>query len=512
MSLVQRAACAALIAWGCDLQAQGTFMKSYLSDTTIYAPTIARTTDGGYVMAGIHDAPTFDKSRCVLKVDSTGVLEWSRYYGTASPFDVIEVVPLASGDLLALTTTPVGAQDRDLVALRLDAAGDTVWTRAFDHPSAVTGRNAVELANGDLVLVSYTTRDLYLTRMTGMGSVIWSHGYSAGGIGGQADPRADVILTSDSCILACGAVPANAPAGTNGFVVKTDMNGDLIWAKFIGGSATDMFRSVVETADGGYLLMGYYTISYGYPMIVRMEVDGDVLWRKRFTGADQSRGLILERCTDGNYVVGGDVQSLADGYRALLFKISDAGELIWSNAYGSEMHFMDACMVDDGMVMAAANYSSDVPYPTLGLFAGDTVGASNCTTTPLPLYASDILLTESSVVNTISGLTSSYYPVPVSDLSMTELTDCISTGTGQPATIDGISVHPNPADERCFIHNPSHRPISALEIVDVNGRTVARHGRDVLAPIDVSALGPGIYLFRVFMDDASVICERVIVE
>ena len=41
------------------------------------------------------------------------------------------------------------------------------------------------------------------------------------------------------------------------WIVKTDSSGNVEWDKTMGGSVTDYLSSIIQTADGGYLLGGF---------------------------------------------------------------------------------------------------------------------------------------------------------------------------------------------------------------------------------------------------------------
>ena len=47
------------------------------------------------------------------------------------------------------------------------------------------------------------------------------------------------------------------------WIVKTDSSGNVEWDKTIGGSVTDYLSSIIQTADGGYLLSGLSSSGIG---------------------------------------------------------------------------------------------------------------------------------------------------------------------------------------------------------------------------------------------------------
>src|SRR6185369_9335737 len=65
------------------------------------------------------------------------------------------------------------------------------------------------------------------------------------------------------------------------YLVKTDTNGSLQWQKYFGGLSDDMGRSVRQTSDGGYLIVGQ-TASIGSGgtdvYLIKTDSNGDVQW------------------------------------------------------------------------------------------------------------------------------------------------------------------------------------------------------------------------------------------
>ncbi len=82
--------------------------------------------------------------------------------------------------------------------------------------------------------------------------------------------------------------------GQDAYLVRTDRNGNLMWAKTYGGSGNDEFGHVVVTSDGGFLASGT-TRSYRQPQggmfLVKADANGVVTW-SREVGFGTSGGEI----------------------------------------------------------------------------------------------------------------------------------------------------------------------------------------------------------------------------
>ena len=64
------------------------------------------------------------------------------------------------------------------------------------------------------------------------------------------------------------------------YLIKTNANGDSLWAKTYGGTGDDAGYSVEQTLDDGYIISGRTNSSDVY--LVKTNANGDSLWAKTF--------------------------------------------------------------------------------------------------------------------------------------------------------------------------------------------------------------------------------------
>ncbi|MES2851231.1 MAG: hypothetical protein V4685_19435, partial [Bacteroidota bacterium] len=140
-----------------------------------------------------------------------------------------------------------------------------------------------------------------------------------GGNGG--DYGLDLLAEADGSIVAVGkSYSTNGDVSghhgdstqADGWVVKLDNAGNILWQKSIGGTSNDEFTTILATADGGYLCVGN---SYSADMDVPAN------------------------------------NGLADAW---LVKLSQTGDIEWSRNYGNNLinTFVSASVMDDGNIAA----------------------------------------------------------------------------------------------------------------------------------------------------------------
>ena len=133
-------------------------------------------------------------------------------------------------------------------------------------------------------------------------------------IGGDGrDYINSVAETSDGGIIAGGyfrsesidlgnGVTLTNNGGYDGMIIKYDANGNVQWAKVIGGDDYDYIYSVASTRDGGYIAGGYFygnidlgngvtlnkngSTTYSDGMIIKYDSDGNAQWAKGIGGSD----------------------------------------------------------------------------------------------------------------------------------------------------------------------------------------------------------------------------------
>ena len=73
------------------------------------------------------------------------------------------------------------------------------------------------------------------------------------------------------------------------FLIKLDQQGEVTWTKTYGGSGDDFGFSLVETPEGGFVLLGYSnsqdgdvppTKGYHDNWIIRVDATGELVWKK----------------------------------------------------------------------------------------------------------------------------------------------------------------------------------------------------------------------------------------
>ncbi len=154
------------------------------------------------------------------------------------------------------------------------------------------------------------------------------------------------------------------------WVVKLTAFGILEWQKALGGTGIECANSVQETSDGGFIVAGYSNSNDGDvtgnhggidAWVVKLSSSGNIEWQKTVGGNLDDRAVGIVQTFDGGFVVvaatnstNGDVTDIYGGYDALVVKLSGLGSIEWKKTYGNAGWDTPTCIQqtsDGGYIM-----------------------------------------------------------------------------------------------------------------------------------------------------------------
>ena len=96
------------------------------------------------------------------------------------------------------------------------------------------------------------------------------------------------------------------------------------WWRTYGGVGADRGYSVQQTADGGYVIVGF-TSHFGRDVyLIKTNAQGETLWTKTFGGTSDDYGYSVQQTTDDGYVLTGSTGSFGAGYEDVYLIKTDA--------------------------------------------------------------------------------------------------------------------------------------------------------------------------------------------
>ena len=150
------------------------------------------------------------------------------------------------------------------------------------------------------------------------------------------------------------------------------------WQKSLGGSLADAANEIVQTTDGGYILVGYsksddgdVTTNQGDAdyWVVKLDSSGTIDWQKSYGGSDEDIASSIQQTTDGGYIVAGTSKSINGDVTGnhgskdyWVLKLSAIGNIVWEQSYGGTADDSAASVrqtADGGYIIAGYSKSTD---------------------------------------------------------------------------------------------------------------------------------------------------------
>jgi hypothetical protein len=257
-----------------------------------------------------------------------------------------------------------------------------LWQKTYGGPGYDEGFSAAQTSDGGYIVVGYTKSysapenpsfdDVYLIKTDSNGNMLWQKTYG----GPDRDAGHSVLQTNDGGYIIIGDTRSYGAGGSDVYLIKTDSNGNMIWQKTYGGTEWDEGYSLAQTNDGGYIVVGY-TKSYGAGdddvYLIKTDTNGNLLWQKTYGGPDWDVGFSLALTSDGGYIITGErhpssAYYLGDVY---LIKTDSNGNMLWQKTYGGPLDDFGVSVAqtgDGGYIIAGEKKES---YGATKSYAGN---------------------------------------------------------------------------------------------------------------------------------------------
>ena len=284
-----------------------------------------------FLLAGVLASPVFCQTPDSL---------WSQTFGGLSPDDCYSIQQTSDGGyMMAGAGRSAGAGWYDFWLIKTDADGDSLWGQTFGGIDEDWCYSAVQTLDDGYILAGYTKSfgagfsDFWLVKTDTNGDSLWSRTY--GGI--YYDECRSIKQTSDNGYILAGYTDSYGSGWTDGWLIRTDSNGDSLWTEFLGGSQLDYCYAVQQTSDDGYIIGGA-TISFGVfswdAWLAKTDADGNQLWNQTYGGDYYDECTSVLQTPDGGYLMAGVTYSIETGYDFLLIKTNANGDSLWGKTYG----------------------------------------------------------------------------------------------------------------------------------------------------------------------------------
>jgi hypothetical protein len=179
---------------------------------------------------------------------------------------------------------------------------------------------------------------------------------------------AAAVETPDHGYIAAGVKGGSSVYGA--WILKTDPNGDTLWAKSYGSYQTvNIAYDVKPLMDGGYVIAGYTTTfnpENNDLLLSRLNAQGDTAWFRTFGGDSSDFGYSVDETPDHGYIITGYTNSFGNGSSDLwLVKVDTLGNWQFAKTYGGsydEYGYSVQTTSDSGFIVAGFTSSFSMHF------------------------------------------------------------------------------------------------------------------------------------------------------
>jgi hypothetical protein len=205
-------------------------------------------------------------------------------------------------------TASFGAGSDDIFLIKTDVNGNIIWAKTYGETGGDYA-SSVQQTSDDGYIVAGSMSDVFLIKTDANGNIIWAKTYG----GTSWDYAYSVQQTSDGGYIVAGVTYSFGAGSWDIFLIKTDANGNVVWAKTYGGTSWDYAYSVQQTSDGGYIVAGWtdsFGAGYADIFLIKTNANGNISWAKTYGGTGGDYASSVQQTSDGGYIVAGSMNDV----------------------------------------------------------------------------------------------------------------------------------------------------------------------------------------------------------
>ena len=295
----------------------------------------------------------------------------------------------------------------DLLLLKYSAAASLEWHVTFGGSLDDRGHALVQLSDGGYALLGYSMsqdgdasvnqgqHDNWVIRTDASGQLLWEKSFGFSG----HDHAYNIIATQDGGLLFNGFLDVTSSAGQGTsfqkasssarhgvgefWVHKINLEGDIEWRQYFGGTNNDRSYDAVQTTAGDFIIVGTSESDDvditnphgGYDVwVIKLNQSGQVIWERSFGGSqyDAANAVVLDQ-TENIVVFGNsfsedqDVSSPLGRSDMWLLRLSQEGDLLSEQSFGGAAFDLGRDLTFDSkgdLWLVGYSQSEDIDFST----------------------------------------------------------------------------------------------------------------------------------------------------
>ena len=299
-------------------------------------------------------------------------IEWQKSFGGSEVDNGNTIKQTNDGGYISVGETksnnavPTGNYhgNYDVFVIKTNNLGSIEWQKTIGGSGYDVGVSVIETQDNGYIISGYTSSndgdiisnhglfDSLVIKLDNLGAIVWVKTYG----GSQNDNSYSIIQTNDGGYIMAGTSQSNDAqvahniGSIDGWVVKLNALGSIEWEKAYGGTNVEYINSIVQTADNGYIFVGFTYSNDGDIIqnqgncdgwIVKLNSNGLIERQKTYGGSDVDFLYAIQQTSDGGYITCGQTESLNGDLSinrgitdAWVLKLDSLCNIVWNKTYG----------------------------------------------------------------------------------------------------------------------------------------------------------------------------------
>jgi hypothetical protein len=238
---------------------------------------VKQTKDGGYVMAGATDNVEATQKAMIARTNAQGDTLWARHFGGTMRREAKAVIQTADGGFLFTGAVGISQYYYSLLISKVNADGSLAWEKTY-HPEpyySSNGEDIIATPDGGFAVIGRVQGIMdkaYMLKLNSAGDTVWSRIYS-----GKAHLNAESIANAPGGGFMIAGCENFQSSSQQVYFIRTDADGKETLSKAIAGTEFGSAYSIKPSKDGAFIVTGYRGSANGsIPFLMKIDVNGNI--------------------------------------------------------------------------------------------------------------------------------------------------------------------------------------------------------------------------------------------
>lgn len=245
---------------------------------------------------------------------------------------------------------------------------DTAWVNSYGGVGIEMGKDVKETSDKGLIILGTTSTygnantSFYVVKTDEKGGYVWSKTFGEG----NNNMAYSLELANDGGYFFSGVSNRNIKNGYDGYLVKTDKDGNIQWTKNYGTEEWDFIYNSCLMPDGGLVLCGetFSKTKGGSDFyLIRTDLNGDTIWTKKLGATGNDVFYAVEQKNNRIYAVGQSFDPGKSISRACIYKFDLNGNKLMDSLFIDKIYensvYNDLSLTSSGSVLLSGKRYTD---------------------------------------------------------------------------------------------------------------------------------------------------------